>query len=196
MRTGFLGKSRQPENVSGVSVRQLQAGGGNSMEKTEGASEITCTTLLAKRCRATARRRYFAPVGIGVMLRNKLGAASPSTELLAQISNAQPPSVDVAKKLAIADEAMQRYDAAKARDELLQVIAKIPGYAPGYASSSDAWSALGYREKAVAAAQQAVTHGSGLPREIDTLSNNRQPARQSRGAPRAREAAGGPTTGG
>jgi serine/threonine protein kinase/tetratricopeptide (TPR) repeat protein len=102
---------------------------------------------------------------IGVMLRNKLGAASPSTELLAQISNAQPPSVDVAKTLAIADEAMQRYDAAKARDELLQVIAEIPGYAPGYASLSDAWSALGYREKAVAAAQQAVTHGSGLPRE-------------------------------
>lgn len=102
---------------------------------------------------------------IGVMLRSKLGAALPGTELLAQISNAQPPSVDVAKKLAVADEAMQRYDAAKARDELLQVIAEIPGYAPGYASLSDAWLALGYREKAVAAAQQAVAHGSGLPRE-------------------------------
>jgi tetratricopeptide (TPR) repeat protein len=102
---------------------------------------------------------------IGVMLRNKLGAASPSTELLAQISNAQPPSVDVAQKLGISNQAMQRYDAAKARDELLQVIAESPGYAPAYASLSDAWSALGYREKAIAAAQQAVNHGSELPRE-------------------------------
>ncbi len=60
---------------------------------------------------------------------------------------------------------MQRYDAARARDELLQVIAESPGYAPGYASLSVAWSALGYREKAIAAAQQAVAHGSELPRE-------------------------------
>ncbi len=103
---------------------------------------------------------------IGVLLRSKLGAASPSTQLLAQISHAQPPSVDVAQKLSMARQAMEQYDAARARDELLQVIAESPGYAPAYASLSDAWSALGYREKAVAAAQQAVTHGSGLPSEM------------------------------
>ncbi len=103
---------------------------------------------------------------IGVTLRNRLGTVSPSTELLAQISNAQPPSVDVAQKLSMARQAMQHYDAAKARDELLEVIAESPGYAPAYASLSDAWSALGYREKAVAAARQAVTHGSGLPSEM------------------------------
>jgi tetratricopeptide (TPR) repeat protein len=103
---------------------------------------------------------------IGVMLRSRLGAASPSTELLAQISNAQPPSVDVAQKMSMAQQAMQHYDAAKARDELLQVVAESPGYAPAYASLSDAWSALGYREKAVAAAQQAEIRGSGLPSEM------------------------------
>jgi tetratricopeptide (TPR) repeat protein len=103
---------------------------------------------------------------IGILLRDKLGAPSPNAELLAQISNALPPSVDVAQKLSMASEAMQHYDAAKARDELLQVIAQSPGFAPAYASLSDAWSALGYREKAIAAAQQAQTHGSGLPREM------------------------------
>jgi tetratricopeptide (TPR) repeat protein len=103
---------------------------------------------------------------IGVMLRTQLGVASPNPELLAQISNAQPSSVDVAQKMSRASQAMQHYDAAKARDELLQVIAQAPGYAPAYAGLSDAWSALGYREKAVAAAQQAVRHGSGLPNEM------------------------------
>jgi tetratricopeptide (TPR) repeat protein/TolB-like protein len=103
---------------------------------------------------------------IGVMLRSQLGVALPNPELLTQISNAQPPSVDMAQKLSLASEAMQHYDAAKARDELLQVIAQSPGYAPAYAGLSDAWSSLGYREKAVAAAQQAVTHGSSLPTEM------------------------------
>jgi tetratricopeptide (TPR) repeat protein len=103
---------------------------------------------------------------IGVTLRSKLGAPSPSTELLAQISNAQPPSVDVAQKMSTALQAMQHYDAAKARDELLQVVAESPGFAPAYASLADAWFALGYREKAVAAAQQAVTRGSDLPAEM------------------------------
>ena len=103
---------------------------------------------------------------IGVTLRDKLGTPSPNPELLAQISAAQPSSIDVAQKLSTAREAMQHYDAAKARDELLQVIAQSPGFAPAYAILSDAWSALGYREKAVAAAQQAQTHDSGLPDEM------------------------------
>jgi tetratricopeptide (TPR) repeat protein/TolB-like protein len=103
---------------------------------------------------------------IGVMLRSRLGVASPSPELLAQISNAQPSSVDMAQKLSFARQAMQHYDAARARDELLQVVAESPGYAPAYASLSDAWSELGYRDKAVAAAQQAIIHGSGLPNEM------------------------------
>jgi serine/threonine protein kinase/tetratricopeptide (TPR) repeat protein len=103
---------------------------------------------------------------IGTMLRSQLGVAAPNPELLAEISNAQPSSVDVAQKMTLANQAMQHYDAAKARDELLQVIAQAPGYAPAYAGLSDAWSALGYREKAVAAAQQAVTRGSGLPKHM------------------------------
>jgi tetratricopeptide (TPR) repeat protein len=103
---------------------------------------------------------------IGVILRGKMGVPSPTSDVQAQITNALPPSVDVAKKMSLASEAMQHYDAAKARDELLQVIAQSPGYAPAYASLADAWSALGYREKAVAAAQQAQTRGSGLPTEM------------------------------
>jgi tetratricopeptide (TPR) repeat protein len=66
----------------------------------------------------------------------------------------------------LALQAMQHFDASKARDELLQVVAASPGYAPAYASLADAWLALGYREKALAAAQQAATRGSDLPAEM------------------------------
>lgn len=105
---------------------------------------------------------------IGATLRNNLGAAAPSSQMLAQISHAQPPSVDVAQKLSLARQAMQHYDAAQARDELLQVIAESPGFAPAYASLADAWATLGYREKAIAAAQQAQTRASGLSSEMQS----------------------------
>ncbi|MEP6548685.1 MAG: protein kinase [Gammaproteobacteria bacterium] len=103
---------------------------------------------------------------MGTTLRKNLGAATPSMQMLAQISNAQPPSVDVAQKLSLARQAMQHYDAARARDELLQVIAESPGFAPAYASLAEAWATLGYREKATAAAQQAQTRASGLSSEM------------------------------
>ena len=45
--------------------------------------------------------------------------------------------------MGVAYEAMQHYDAARARDALLQVIAESPGFAPAYANLSEAWSALG-----------------------------------------------------
>ena len=73
-----------------------------------------------------------------VILRRKLGATVASAATIAQISNAQPPSLDVAQRMAAARVAMQYYDAAKARDELLQVIAESPGFAPAYAGLSDA----------------------------------------------------------
>jgi serine/threonine protein kinase/tetratricopeptide (TPR) repeat protein len=103
---------------------------------------------------------------VGALLRAKLSGAAPNIELQEQISNAQPPSVDIAQKVSTAWLAMQHYDAAMARDELLQVVAQSPGYAPAYARLSDAWAALGYREKAVAAAQEAVDHGAGLPHDM------------------------------
>ena len=77
---------------------------------------------------------------------------------LSLVSDAQPPSVDVARRVGYALDALQHYDAARARDELLEAVAEAPGYAPAYTYLSQAWSALGYRDKALAAAEQAVQH--------------------------------------
>ena len=101
----------------------------------------------------------------GATLRSKLGARALDADTLSLVSNAQPPSGDVARRLGFALDALQHYDAARARDELLEAIAEAPGYAPAYTYLAQAWSALGYRDKALAAAEQAAQHAANLPLE-------------------------------
>ncbi len=101
----------------------------------------------------------------GATLRGKLGARPPDAQTLGLVPNAQPPSLDVARRLGFALDALQHYDAARARDELLEAVAEAPGYAPAYAYLSQAWSALGFRDKALAAAEQAAQKAANLPPE-------------------------------
>jgi DNA-binding winged helix-turn-helix (wHTH) protein/tetratricopeptide (TPR) repeat protein len=101
----------------------------------------------------------------GATLRGKLGIAPPGAEELGRVANVQPPNVDVARRIGFALDALQHYDAARARDELLEAVAQAPGYAPTYTYLSQAWSALGYRDKALAAAGQAAEHSANLPPE-------------------------------
>ncbi|MGC2489288.1 MAG: winged helix-turn-helix domain-containing protein, partial [Candidatus Sulfotelmatobacter sp.] len=103
--------------------------------------------------------------GAGNALRAKLGVPSPDTAILGLVANAQPPSVDVARRVGNSLDALQHYDAARARDELLEAVAEAPGYAPAYTYLSQAWSALGFRDKALAAAEQAAQHAANLPEE-------------------------------
>lgn len=105
---------------------------------------------------------------IGSTVRVRLGVPAEAGAALAQLASAQPPSVDVARLMGIAYDAMQHYDASRARDALLQVITEAPGYAPAYAALSEAWFALGYRDKAVASAEQSLAHGAGLSVEMHT----------------------------
>jgi len=99
----------------------------------------------------------------GAAIRDKLGFKAVSAESLTGIANAQPPSTDVARRLGEAHDDMEHYRASRAKDELLQAIAESPGYAPAYLELSEAWSALGYRQKALAAAEQAPSRADPLP---------------------------------
>jgi DNA-binding winged helix-turn-helix (wHTH) protein/tetratricopeptide (TPR) repeat protein len=101
----------------------------------------------------------------GATLRDKLGAKSPDPATLSLVANAQPPSIDVARRLGFALDALHHYDAARARDELLEAVAEAPGYAPAYTLLAQAWSALGYRDKALAAAEQGAQRAANLPPE-------------------------------
>src|ERR1022692_4359335 len=99
----------------------------------------------------------------GVALRGKLGASIPTSESLSLLGNVQPPTTTVARRIGFALEALDRNDAARARDELLEAIAEAPEYAPAYLYLARAWSALGYRQKALSAAEQAASRAAAVP---------------------------------
>jgi DNA-binding winged helix-turn-helix (wHTH) protein/tetratricopeptide (TPR) repeat protein len=100
----------------------------------------------------------------GATLRGKLGI-KPAAKALGVVAATQPPSIDVARRMGFALDALHHYDAARARDELLEAIAEAPGYTPAYTLLAEAWSALGYRDKALAAAEQAARSAATLPPE-------------------------------
>ncbi|MBS0366008.1 MAG: winged helix-turn-helix domain-containing protein [Proteobacteria bacterium] len=100
----------------------------------------------------------------GATLREKLGV-TPAAGALSLVANQQPPNVEVARRMGFALDALKHYDAARARDEVLGAIAAAPGYAPAYTLLAQAWTALGYRDKALAAAEQAAAHAGSLPPE-------------------------------
>jgi DNA-binding winged helix-turn-helix (wHTH) protein/Tfp pilus assembly protein PilF/TolB-like protein len=102
----------------------------------------------------------------GVRLRDHLGIVPPGVQALGQVANEQPPNVDVARRIGFAIDALRNYDPARARDELLEAVAEAPGYAPAYIYLAEAWSALGYRDKALATAGQAVQNAANLPSEL------------------------------
>lgn len=102
----------------------------------------------------------------GVGLREKLGIGAPIGPAAGRTASVEPPTTDVARRIGLATDAMERHDAVRARDELIQAVAEAPQFAPAYLHLSRAWSALGYREKALAAAEQASSHSANLPPEL------------------------------
>lgn len=100
---------------------------------------------------------------VGSDLRARLGVKPQNPEELHSVANARPPTLDVMRRIGFALDALHHYEPAHARDELLQAIAQAPDYAPAYAYLSKAWAAMGYHDKALAAANQAAANASGLP---------------------------------
>ena len=101
----------------------------------------------------------------GAILRSKLGDTSLTADRLAEVANLQPPTVDVARHVGFALDALRAYDPARAHDEVMQAIAEAPGYAPAYTILAQAWSDLGYHEKSRIAAEQAAHWAAKLPEE-------------------------------
>jgi DNA-binding winged helix-turn-helix (wHTH) protein/tetratricopeptide (TPR) repeat protein/TolB-like protein len=121
-------------------------------------------TIVASISRQEHASSLLSMVGqAGVLLRSKLGIPTATAESMTLVGNAEPPSADVARRFGFALDALDHYDAERARDELLEVVSQAPGYAPAYRELARAWSLLGYRQKAAAAAEQAASHAAGLP---------------------------------
>jgi DNA-binding winged helix-turn-helix (wHTH) protein/tetratricopeptide (TPR) repeat protein len=131
-----------------------------ALQATRGGQAIA---TLARDAAVSDLPALVADVGSG--LREPLGIGTDDRSALTAIAHAQPPTSDVARRIGFALDALHRNDPARARDELLDTIAQAPGYAPAYSYLAQAWSALGYGEKAAAAAEQAALHAEGLPEE-------------------------------
>ena len=125
----------------------------------------------------------------GAALRGKLGIVPTNPAELRALANVQPPNSEVARRIGFALDALRKYDPARARDELLDAVALAPGYAPAYAYLAQAWSALGYKTKALAAAQQAMAYLDPLPPD-ERLSIEAQLYATQFDWPRAAEALG------
>lgn len=102
----------------------------------------------------------------GASLRDRLGVSIPTAAMAGLVARSQPPTTAVAQRIGVALDAMERHDAARARDELLEAVAQAPEFAPSYLYLSRAWSALGFREKALAAAEQAASRAIDVPPEL------------------------------
>jgi DNA-binding winged helix-turn-helix (wHTH) protein/tetratricopeptide (TPR) repeat protein len=102
----------------------------------------------------------------GSDLRKSLRIASLDPQDLKLAANIQPPTTEAMRRVGYAIDALHHYDPARARDELLEAVAEAPTYAPAYAYLAQAWSALGYKSKALAAAQQAEAHSADLPQRV------------------------------
>jgi DNA-binding winged helix-turn-helix (wHTH) protein/Tfp pilus assembly protein PilF len=102
----------------------------------------------------------------GAVLRKHLKLAPQSLQNLRLAQNARPSNVDLMRRIGFALDALHRYDFVRAKDELLQAIVQAPDYAPSYAYLAQAWSALGYKQKALVAAKQAADHAANLPQAM------------------------------
>jgi DNA-binding winged helix-turn-helix (wHTH) protein/TolB-like protein len=102
----------------------------------------------------------------GVKLRDRLGVGTLGGAAAGLIMNVEPPTTDVARRMGVALDAMERHDPVRARDDLIEAVAEAPQFGPAYLHLSRAWSAIGFREKALAAAQQASARSANLPLEL------------------------------
>ncbi len=102
----------------------------------------------------------------GADLRTKLGFAAISTAEKQEVDRTQPANTDVARHMGIALDALRNSDPVRAKNELLDALAMAPDYAPAYVYLAQAWKALGYDAKALAAAEQAAAKSNGLSPDL------------------------------
>ncbi len=101
----------------------------------------------------------------GSELRGKLGVApTPAAEEVA-VRAELPSNVEAARFYSEGLQKLRNFEPMAARDLLQKAVAADPHHAMSHAYLAAAWKALGYDQKAVAAAQKAVEFSTGLRRE-------------------------------
>ncbi len=115
--------------------------------------------------------QLFAMVGrAGEALRGNLGNATGAADAAAATRPANPAAAHwYAEGLA----ALRLYDAAQAREALMQAVSADPQYPFAYAALAEAWKRLGYDTRAAEASERAIALAANLPREQRLLIEGR-----------------------
>jgi eukaryotic-like serine/threonine-protein kinase len=101
--------------------------------------------------------------GVGGRLREKLGVATVPQQAAELASS--PTNAEAMQLYALGLEKLREFDALPARDFFEGAVKADPQYAPVHAALAEAWSMLGYDQKAVAEAKSAYELGTNLPRK-------------------------------
>ncbi len=102
---------------------------------------------------------------VGGTLREGLGEPRLSEEQSAAVRATLPLDPAAARLYAQGLEKLRSYDATTARDLLTKAVEAEPSSPLAHAALAQAWSQLGYDQRAVEEAQRAFDLSSGLPRE-------------------------------
>jgi eukaryotic-like serine/threonine-protein kinase len=101
---------------------------------------------------------------LGETLRNECGAGEVTPDQATSIRASQPVNTEAAKLYAQGLAKLRSFDMTQARDLLTQAIAKDPAYAMAHEALAEAWSQLGYDDKAKEESRRAFELSAGLSR--------------------------------
>jgi Tfp pilus assembly protein PilF/TolB-like protein len=101
---------------------------------------------------------------VGEALRNECGAGEVTPEQATSIRASEPVNTEAAKLYAQGLAKLRSFDATQARDLLLQATEKDPNYALAREALAEAWSQLGYDEKAKTESKRAFELSASLSR--------------------------------
>ncbi len=112
----------------------------------------------------TEDRLFDLTSSAGAALRAKLGVGAVTATEAAAAQAGLPSGAEAARLYARGLENLRRFEFVQAKDEMEKLVALSPGSPLVHAALADAWSGMGYMDKAKAEARKAFDLSSGLPR--------------------------------
>ena len=112
----------------------------------------------------TANQLFEMASSAGAKLRSKLGVPSVTPTEAAAARASLPSDPQASRLYAQGLENLRRFEFLAARDQLEKAVALSPESPAAHAALSEAWSGMGYMDKARAEAKQAYVLSAGLPR--------------------------------
>jgi eukaryotic-like serine/threonine-protein kinase len=102
---------------------------------------------------------------LGADVRTKCGLAGITQSQAAEVKASSPANQQAARQYAEGLAKLRVFDVLAARDLLQQALASDPNFALTHSALAEAWSKLGYGQKAIQEAGKAVDGSTGLSRE-------------------------------